>query len=551
MIFLFYLLTFCYRLQIVDGPAGVFANTIYGDVKGKVLKTPNGLEFYTFLDIPYATPPVESLRFKRPLPPKPWKGILDATENKKICWNLAIIDIEDDPRQNEDCLYLNVYVPKSPSNKGLLPVMFYITGGMFAFNDGTFNSWKPYNFIERDIIMVAMNFRQGPLGLLTTNDGVIPGNLALWDQNMALKWVQKNIERFGGDPKKVTINGHSSGGAFATAHLLSKHSKGLFSGVIAQSGAITGMDYLQPYPKYNAYKLANTINPSITTQNTSEELLAFLMTVPAKTLSDTTKIHPDPEHDTRVVIGFEYELIWKPVMEPSDDENVFFSGYPDDKFREGIFNKVPVMVGITSEEGALIGGWKDRIELIDDHPELLYRQVEGLTEREKKELGEKMIRVYTEGKLEKNLSAAVKLYSDVGFSNRIIKFADLVSPYVDVYFYQYSFFGAIENKAGPIVEMEGLGKAAHCAELPYIIWYKLDGDTTVYPEADMRVRRIVSDLFGNFIKYQNPTPKRDAQLQNIIWPKFDSEQLRFLDIDYNLTVKENPRGYRQTRKLIY
>ncbi|CAH2016046.1 unnamed protein product [Acanthoscelides obtectus] len=215
------------QYRIVDGPAGIFASTIYGDVKGKVLKTPNGLEFYTFLDIPYATPPVESLRFKRPLPPKPWKGILDATENKKICWNLAIIDIEDDPRQNEDCLYLNVYVPKSPSNKGLLPVMFYITGGMFAFNDGTFKSWKPYNFVERDIIMVAMNFRQGPLGLLTTNDGVIPGNLALWDQNMALKWVQKNIERFGGDPKKVTINGHSSGGAFATAHLLSKHSKGL------------------------------------------------------------------------------------------------------------------------------------------------------------------------------------------------------------------------------------------------------------------------------------------------------------------------------------
>ncbi|CAH2016045.1 unnamed protein product [Acanthoscelides obtectus] len=215
------------------------------------------------------------------------------------------------------------------------------------------------------------------------------------------------------------------------------------------------MDYLQPYPKYNAYKLANTIDPSITTQNSSEELLAFLMTVPAKTLSDTTKIHPDPEHDTRVVIGFEYELIWKPVMEPSDDEDAYFSGYPDDKFREGIFNKVPVMVGITSEEGALIGGWKDRIELIDDHPELLYSQVEGLTEREKRELGEKMIRVYTEGKLEKNLTAAVKLYSDVGFSNRIIKFADLVSPYVDVYFYQYSFFGAIENKAGPIVEMEG------------------------------------------------------------------------------------------------
>ncbi|VEN35558.1 unnamed protein product [Callosobruchus maculatus] len=462
--------------------------------------------------------------------------------------------LENDPRENEDCLYLNVYVPKNPSSKELLPVLFYITGGIFMFNDGTLKSYKPYNFVERDIIMVSINFRQGPLGFLTTNDGVIPGNLGLWDQNMALRWVQKNIGRFGGDPNKVTINGHSSGAAAVTLHMLSKHSEGLFRAGIAQSNALLGPDGVQRDPKYYAYKFANTIDAKITPKNTSKELLEFLQSISASTISNTTAIHPDPEHDTRTFKNERYQTIWRPVEEPSDDENAFISGSIYEKFRDGKFNHVPLMIGITSEEYGMKGANDpEAAKLVDDHPELLFRGMVGVKEKDKRRLGEKIKKMYSTEPLQKNITAFVKLCSDMLFGNKVMKFGDVVSKHIDVYFYQFSYFGYMNEIPGAgefdTLKMEGLGKATHCAELPYLLWYKLDGDNRTYPESDIRMRVIISDLLANFIKYLNPTPKRDPQLQNIIWPKFDSERLRYLDIDLNLTVKENPRSYRQIRTL--
>nr|CAI5866588.1 unnamed protein product [Callosobruchus analis] len=135
------------------------------------------------------------------------------------------------------------------------------------------------------------------------------------------------------------------------------------------------------------------------------------------------------------------------------------------------------------------------------------------------------------------------------FGNKVMKFGDFVSKYVDVYFYQFSYFGRFIIKIMNTLKILGIGKATHCAELPYQVWYKLDGDNRTYPESDIRIRGIFADLLANFIKYLNPTPKRDPQLQNVIWPKFDSERLQYLDIDLNLSVKENPRNYRQIRTL--
>ncbi|CAH1981749.1 unnamed protein product [Acanthoscelides obtectus] len=281
------------NLRLGDGSSGILANTKYGTISGKVFSTPSAKEFYAFLDIPYASPPIGKLRFQKPLPPEPWKEVLNATENTKICWQLRLRSekVENDPRENEDCLYLNVYVPKDPSENEPLAVMVYIHGGMFSFNDGTFKSYKPYNFVERDIIMVSFNFRQGPLGFLTTNDSVIPGNVGLWDQNIALKWVQQNIEAFGGDPKKVTLMGHSSGAVSVTFHMLSKQSAGLFSGAIAESGAGIHQPKLQSFPKYFAYKLAHAIDPKMGEHNSSAELLAFLLSVSPSIISNITKLY--------------------------------------------------------------------------------------------------------------------------------------------------------------------------------------------------------------------------------------------------------------------
>lgn len=125
--------------------------------------------------------------------------------------------------------------------------MVWIHGGGFHSGDGTFQTYGPQYLIDYGIVVVSFNYRLGPFGklkfllrtrkphhnpifpagFLTTADGVIPGNLGLKDQNLALQWVNKYINLFGGDPSKVTIAGENSGGISVGYHILSKKSKGI------------------------------------------------------------------------------------------------------------------------------------------------------------------------------------------------------------------------------------------------------------------------------------------------------------------------------------
>ncbi|VVC27653.1 Hypothetical protein CINCED_3A014226 [Cinara cedri] len=140
----------------------------------------------------------------------------------------------------EDCLYLNVYTPKLPRegliSGGLMNVIVYIHGGAFQFGAGI--SFGPHYLLDdNDFVYVSINYRLGPLGFASTGDGTLPGNNGLKDQVAALKWIQRNIVAFGGNPGAVTIAGMSAGAASVHYHLVSPMSLGLFNRVIAESGS--------------------------------------------------------------------------------------------------------------------------------------------------------------------------------------------------------------------------------------------------------------------------------------------------------------------------
>ncbi|TMW40065.1 hypothetical protein DOY81_014855, partial [Sarcophaga bullata] len=123
------------------------------------------------------------------------------------------------------------------SNFDKLPVMVYIYGG--GWFSGTANpaiTGPEYIMDTEEVILVTFSYRLGAFGFLSTGDNSIPGNFGLKDQLLALKWVQRNIADFGGDPEKVTIFGQSAGAISAHMHMLSSQSQGLFRGVIALSG---------------------------------------------------------------------------------------------------------------------------------------------------------------------------------------------------------------------------------------------------------------------------------------------------------------------------
>ncbi len=195
-----------------------------------------------FLGIPYAEPPVNEMRFKDPVPKRPWKDAYDALEFGASCLQRDIIGGNPDSLVgDEDCLFVNVFTPRVPSQNGRLPnrasllsVMVWIHGGSWNFGDGRID---PTPLVERNVIVVSMNYRLGPLGFLNLGARNISGNQGLKDQLEALKWVNQNILSFGGDPNKVTLFGQSTGAVSAHLHQISPLGQGLYRAVIAQSGS--------------------------------------------------------------------------------------------------------------------------------------------------------------------------------------------------------------------------------------------------------------------------------------------------------------------------
>lgn len=217
-----------------DLSIGPVVATADGAVRG--ITTANAEEF---LGIPYAAPPVESLRWRPPQPPAPWHGVRDATQFAPHCPQPATPFGQ--ASTSEDCLYLNVFAPpRNQTGTPRRPVMVWIHGG--ALVTGESNDYDPTDLVQNGTIVVTINYRLGALGFLahpalTDQPGGPSGNYGLMDQQAALRWVRQNIGAFGGDPRNVTIFGESAGGLSVLSQLASRTAEGLFTGAIVQSGA--------------------------------------------------------------------------------------------------------------------------------------------------------------------------------------------------------------------------------------------------------------------------------------------------------------------------
>lgn len=226
-----------------------------GDGAFRGVSTPTMNEF---LGIRYAQAPVGDLRWRPPLRPERVSGIQDATQFGNHCpqppspFGL--------PSLTEDCLFLNVFTPASDghgddgdggNHRHHLPVMFWIHGGALVVGES--DDYNPQALVGQGVIVVTVNYRLGALGFLAhpalSAEAVDPdndddsdhapasGNYGIMDQQLALKWVRRNIEAFGGDPDNVTIFGESAGGLSTFSNLVSPRAAGLFDHAIVESGA--------------------------------------------------------------------------------------------------------------------------------------------------------------------------------------------------------------------------------------------------------------------------------------------------------------------------
>jgi len=192
---------------------------------------------YAFRGLPYAAPPTGNLRWRAPQPPAAWNGVRDATQFAPSCpqpvpFTMTVVG-------DEDCLYLNVSTPTLRRGADR-PVLVWIHGG--GWTQGAGSDYDGTKLAAEGIVVVTINYRLGALGFLAhpalaSVSGGPSGNYGHMDQQAALRWVQRNIGRFGGDPDNVTIAGESAGALSVLLHLVSDGSRGLFHQAIVQSGS--------------------------------------------------------------------------------------------------------------------------------------------------------------------------------------------------------------------------------------------------------------------------------------------------------------------------
>ncbi len=300
---------------------GLVVATDDGSVRGMAAGTSD-----EFLGIPYAAPPVGALRWRPPHPAARWKGVRDATKFAPHC--------AQPPTPfgvgstSEDCLYLNVFTPAGRTGGARhLPVMVWLHGGALVVGES--DDYNPAPLVRHGVIVVTVNYRLGILGFLAhpalaSHPGGPSGNYGLMDQQAALRWVQRSIAQFGGNPRNVTLSGESSGGLSVLSQLASPGAGGLFSGAIAQSGTYN----LTQTPLATAEASGEAL---ATQMGCASQTAACLRSLPVTTILD----HTSPS-------GYR----------PDIDGNVLTQSIGT-ALASGQFNRVPVISGTNHDEWRL------------------------------------------------------------------------------------------------------------------------------------------------------------------------------------------------------
>ncbi|XP_023311605.1 venom carboxylesterase-6-like [Anoplophora glabripennis] len=293
-----------------------------------------------------------SMATVEPEPIPAWSGTWVANA-PHTCSQGPVLSTLEEISGNEDCLYLNVYIPEdSVENPKALDVIVSIHGGAFMGGSG---SADLNTFLDKEVVLVSINYRVGILGFLSTEDDAIPGNNGLKDQVLALKWVRDNIASFGGNPDSVTIVGFSAGGASVHFHYFSPLSKGLFIRGVSQSGTAIAPSATKKNALQRAKKLAVLLGCP---DSPSEELKKCLKQRPVQDILNQLKYF------------YGFDLLpfapFAPVVEKGST-NAFLDAEPYQLLKEGKVHDVPWITSFTTGEGLLLTGllWQ-KLEEVDE-----------------------------------------------------------------------------------------------------------------------------------------------------------------------------------------
>jgi len=451
----------------------------------------NGLVMYK--GIPFAAPPVGDLRWRPPQPVKPWAGVLAADKFAPASIQSGVsMPGEPPPPVSEDCLYLNVWTPAKPAAKPL-PVMVWIYGGGFTSGTAAMPLYSGDRMAHQGVVCVTFGYRVGPLGFLVhpelTKESAdhTSGNYGFMDQVAALRWVQRNIAAFGGDPARVTLAGQSAGATSVSVLMCSPLAKGLFHQAIEQSGGM--FEPVQLAPRV-LLKNAEVEGESYA-KSLGVHSIAELRAIPAKDL-----LKGEWENVSHVVI--------EPYLLPESPYNAFISNRQ---------NSVPVLIGSNADE----------YRAMNAHPELIVAATfKADLEKSWGPLPSQLTRAYPYHNDVEARRARLALERDLRFGWDMWALARLASSLgrQPVYYYHFTHeppFPKNSVKAG--------WGASHYAELWYMFDH-LDQENWKWSPSDRTLAREMSSYWVNFIKFGDPN---GAGLPH--WPAYTPAQPRQLYLD--------------------
>ena len=429
-----------------------------------------GVEYQShalYMNIPYAEAPVGELRWKAPVPKKPWTGVYRADK-----WGARPPQTTDpnqsgnDISMSEDCLYLSVETPaKGTGDK--LPVFVMIHGG--GFSTGSYSGTQE-SFVREGIIYCSIEYRLGVLGFMAhpalskESPRGISGNYGIQDQILALKWIHDNIASFGGDPEKVTIAGESAGGISVSMLCASPLCKGLFRGAISESGS--------SFWPVSDDRRGNTA--MVTVKAAEQAGLHFQQQLKKKNIKQLRKLSYSE------LMNIPMGMFW-PVVD----------GYviTDDQYKlyeKGQYNDVNVLIGTNSDEGSMF----TRPASVEQYEKNI-RDNYG-------EWADQMLKIYPATNEQEVYFASSDIFRDGSFAWGTYAWANLQSKTGKGKVYMYYFDQDSENT----IMRSPRGGATHVAEMPFFYGYKFGSGKMTPTEESMA--QFITRYIINFTKTGDP-----------------------------------------------
>ncbi|XP_022918728.1 acetylcholinesterase-like [Onthophagus taurus] len=517
------------RRDSTDDPLVI--QTKKGKIRGMTVTAATGKPVDAWLGIPYAQKPLANLRFRHPRPIEKWDNIMNTTSLPNSCMQIIDTVFGDFPGatmwnpntpRSEDCLYINVVVPKPrPTNAA---VLLWIFGGGFYSGTSTLEVYDHNIMVaEENIILVTIQYRVASLGFLYFGTADVPGNAGMFDQLMAIQWVHDNIALFGGNPNNITLFGESAGAVSVSLHLLSPLSRNLFSQAIMQSGSATAPWAIISREEsiLRGLRLAEAVNcPS-----DRSDLQAVIECLRKK----DSALLVDNEWGTLGICEFPFV----PVI-----DGAFLDEHPVKAMLNKNFKKTNILMGSNTEEGYYFILYY-LTELIRKEENVYVSRQEFI--RAVAELNpyfnpiarQAIVFEYTDwlnpDDTISNRDALDKMVGDYQFTCNVNEFAyRYAETGNNVYMYYYKH-RTVNN---PWPSWTGV---MHADEINYVFGEPLN-PTKIYTAQEVDLSKRIMRYWANFAKTGNPSLSPNGVWTPTFWPTHTISGREYLTLDVNSTA---------------